>query len=115
MLGMVESNVNETFGAMPATLKELDARAGVTPSTVSRGANSGPSLRIAPATRSRIEALLAETEYRPNGVARGLKHRQTLVIAVVIPDITNPFFGALFRGIEDGAGPRGYQVLLCNT
>jgi LacI family transcriptional regulator len=97
------------------TLKELAARAKVHPSTVSRVVNQDPGLRIAPATRARIESLLRETEYRPNGVARGLKLRQTLVLAVVIPDITNPFFGALFRGIEDGAAPRGYQVLLCNT
>jgi LacI family transcriptional regulator len=103
------------FNAMPVTLKDLAARARVHPSTVSRVVNQDPSLRIAPATRLRIEALLRETEYRPNGVARGLKLRQTLVIAVVIPDITNPFFGALFRGIEDGAAPRGYQALLCNT
>src|SRR5437588_4811673 len=101
--------------AMPTTLKELAARAKVHPSTISRVVNQDPSLRVAPATRARIEALLRETEYRPNGVARGLKLRQTLVLAVVIPDITNPFFGALFRGIEDGAAPRGYQVLLCNT
>jgi LacI family transcriptional regulator len=100
---------------MPVTLKELAARANVHPSTVSRVANNDPGLRIAAATRTRIEALLRETEYRPNGVARGLKLRQTLVLAVVIPDITNPFFAALFRGIEDGATPRGYQVLLCNT
>jgi LacI family transcriptional regulator len=100
---------------MPTTLKELAARAKVHPSTISRVVNHDPSLRIAAATRARIEALLRETEYRPNGVARGLKLRQTLVLAVVIPDITNPFFGALFRGIEDGAAPRGYQVLLCNT
>src|SRR3979411_3076009 len=100
---------------MPITLKELAARAQVHPSTISRVANHDPRLRIAPVTRARIEALLRETEYRPNGVARGLKLRQTLVLAVVIPDITNPFFGSLFRGIEDGAAPRGYQVLLCNT
>jgi LacI family transcriptional regulator, galactose operon repressor len=100
---------------MPVTLKELAARANVHPSTVSRVANNDPGLRIATTTRTRIEALLRETEYRPNGVARGLKLRQTLVLAVVIPDITNPFFAALFRGIEDGATPRGYQVLLCNT
>jgi LacI family transcriptional regulator len=100
---------------MPVTLKELAARANVHPSTVSRVANNDPGLRIAATTRTRIEALLRETEYRPNGVARGLKLRQTLVLAVVIPDITNPFFAALFRGIEDGATPRGYQVLLCNT
>lgn len=100
---------------MPVTLKELAARAKVHPSTVSRVANKDPNLRIAPSTRSRIEALLTETEYQPNAVARGLKLRQTLVLAVVIPDITNPFFAAMFRGIEDGATPRGYQVLLCNT
>jgi len=100
---------------MPVTLKELGARARVHPSTVSRVANNDPSLRIAPLTRQRIEALLRETEYRPNGVARGLKLRQTLVLAVVIPDITNPFFAALFRGVEDGASPQGYNVLLCNT
>jgi LacI family transcriptional regulator len=100
---------------MPVTLKELAARAKVHPSTVSRVANNDPSLRISPATRARIEALLHETEYRPNGVARGLKLRQTFVLAVVIPDINNPFFAGLFRGVEDGAALGGYQVLLCNT
>jgi LacI family transcriptional regulator len=100
---------------MPVTLKQLAARAQVHPSTISRVANHDPGLRIAPLTRQRIEALLRETEYRPNGIARGLKLRQTLVLAVVIPDITNPFFAALFRGIEDGASPHGYNVLLCNT
>jgi LacI family transcriptional regulator len=114
MLGTGESVVNEDVG-MPVTLKELAARAQVHPSTISRVANRDPKLRIAPPTRRRIEALLRETEYRPNGVARGLKLRQTLVLAVVIPDITNPFFAALFRGVEDAASPRGYNVLLCNT
>jgi LacI family transcriptional regulator len=114
MLGTGERLVNEDVG-MPVTLKELAARAQVHPSTVSRVANHDPKLRIAPPTRLRIEALLRETEYRPNGVARGLKLRQTLVLAVVIPDVTNPFFAALFRGVEDAASPRGYNVLLCNT
>ena len=100
---------------MPVTLKELARRAGVHPSTISRVANQDPSLRIAPETRERIETLLRETGYRPNGVARGLKLRQTFVLAVVIPDVTNPFFAALFRGVEDGAIGRGFNVLLCNT
>src|SRR3981081_2664636 len=103
------TNVNRGLEAVPTTLKELAARAKVHPSTVSRVVNQDPGLRIAPATRTRIEALLRETEYRPNGVARGLKLRQTLVLAVVIPDITNPFFGGLFRGIEDGASPHRYN------
>src|SRR6195256_1052444 len=115
MLGTRETNVNAPLRTMPVTLKELAARAKVHPSTVSRVANNDPRLRISATTRSRIEALLRQTEYRPNGVARGLKLRQTFVLAVVIPDITNPFFAALFRGVEDGASPRGYNVLLCNT
>src|SRR5205823_12293240 len=100
---------------MPVTLKELAVRARVHPSTISRVVNNDPSLRIAPTTRQRIETLLRETEYRPNGVARGLKLRQTFALAVVIPDITNPFFAALFRGVEDRASPRRYHVLPCNT
>jgi LacI family transcriptional regulator len=100
---------------MPVTLKELALRANVHPSTISRVANNDPGLRIAPATRSRIEALVRETGYQPNGIARGLKLRQTNVLAVVIPDVTNPFFAALFRGVEDAASPRGFNVLLCNT
>jgi LacI family transcriptional regulator len=114
MLDTGLNDVNED-AFVPITLKELGARARVHPSTISRVANHDPSLRIAPVTRLRIEALLRETEYRPNGVARGLRLRQTFVLAVVIPDITNPFFAALFRGVEDGASPRGYNVLLCNT
>src|ERR1700680_5315253 len=100
MLGTGQTIVNEN-AVMPVTLKQLAARAHVHPSTVSRVANHDPSLRIGPATRQRIEALLRETEYRPNGVARGLKLAQNLVLAVVLPDITNPFFGSLFRGIDD--------------
>jgi LacI family transcriptional regulator len=100
---------------MPVTLKELAVLANVHPSTISRVANNDPGLRIATATRTRIEALLRETGYQPNGIARGLKLRQTNVLAVVIPDVTNPFFAALFRGVEDAAAPRGFNVLLCNT
>lgn len=103
------------MSTQPITLKALAARAAVHPSTISRVANHDPALRIAPATRARIEALLTETGYRPNGVARSLKLRQTFVLAVVIPDITNPLFAAVYRGAEDTAGRRGYSVILCNT
>src|SRR5919201_2029636 len=98
-----------------ATLRELARRAGGPTSTVSRGANGDPRLRVAPATRERIEALLRETQYRPNGIARSLKLRQSFVLGVVVPDVTNPFFASMYRGIEDAALPSGYSVVLCNT
>ncbi|MGH7775736.1 MAG: LacI family DNA-binding transcriptional regulator [Candidatus Dormibacterales bacterium] len=100
---------------MPITLKELAARAGVHPSTVSRIANNDPRLRVSPATRARVEALLRETEYLPDAVARSLRMRQTFVLAMIIPDITNPLFANIFRGIEDVANQRGYGVILGNT
>src|SRR5260221_10294385 len=109
------SDVNRRFEPVPATLKELAARAKVHPSTISRVVNQDPALRIGLATRARIEALLRETEYRPNGVARGLKLRQTLVLAVGIPAITNPLFRRPFRRGEDGTAPPGYPAMLCNT
>src|SRR6266542_6102988 len=99
----------------PITLKVLAALAGVHPSTVSRVANGDRGLRIAPETRERIEELLRGTQYRPNGIARSLKLRQSFVLGVVVPDVTNPFFAAVYRGIEDAALPRGYNVILCNT
>jgi DNA-binding LacI/PurR family transcriptional regulator len=100
---------------MRTTLKQLAVRAGVHPSTISRVANQDPNLRISADTRARIQALLEETHYRPDGIARSLKLRQTNVLAVVIPDITNPLFAGIFRGVEDAAGQHGYNVILCNT
>jgi LacI family transcriptional regulator len=99
----------------PVTLKELAARAGVHPSTVSRVVNNDPVLRVSAQTRARIEALLEETDYRPDVVARSLRLRQTFVVAMIIPDITNPLFANIFMGIEEVAGERGYGVLLANT
>lgn len=101
--------------ARPVTLKELAARAGVHPSTVSRVVNNDPVLRVSAETRARIEALLLETDYRPDGVARSLRLRQTFVLAMLIPDITNPLFASIFLGIEEAAGERGYGVILANT
>jgi LacI family transcriptional regulator len=98
-----------------ATLKELAARAGVHPATISRVANNDPQLRISVATRERIQALLKETGYQPDPMARGLKTRRSFVLAMVIPDITNSLFAGIFRGLEEAAGERGFSVLLCNT
>lgn len=100
---------------MVVTLKELARLAGVHPSTVSRVLNAEAGVRLSAATRERVFELARETGYRPNHTARSLKRRQTLVIGVLIPDISNPLFASMFRGVEDAAFARGYNALLCST
>jgi LacI family transcriptional regulator len=100
---------------MPITLKELAAQSGVHPSTVSRIVNNDPDLRVSAATRARVTSLLKKTGYRPDGMARGLKLRQSFVLGVLIPDVLNPLFAAIFRGVEDAAREEGYTVILSST
>ncbi|MFQ5879791.1 MAG: LacI family DNA-binding transcriptional regulator, partial [Dehalococcoidia bacterium] len=100
---------------MSITLKDLAALAKVHPSTVSRVLNNHSGSRISATTRQRILELIKETQYRPNRIARSLKLRQTEVLGVIIPDIANPFFAILFRGIEDVARSHSFNVILCNT
>ncbi len=99
----------------PVTLRQLASHIGVHPSTVSRVLNGDPQVRISDATRARILELAAETNYRPNRLARSLKLQRTGIIGMLIPDITNPLFAALFQAVEAAAAAASYHVILCNT
>jgi LacI family transcriptional regulator len=81
--------------------------------TVSRVINH--SGYTSPETRARVEQAIAELGYIPNTVARSLRSRRTNTIALVVTDITNPFFTTLARGVEDAANQAGYTVIFCNT
>jgi LacI family transcriptional regulator len=70
---------------------------------------------ISQETRERVAQAIAELDYLPNALARSLRHKQTKMIALVLSDITNPFFTAIARGVEDAAKEQGFSVLLCNT
>lgn len=100
---------------MPVRLRDLARQVGVHPSTVSRVLSGDPAARLADTTRTRILRAAHETDYRPNRLARSLKVRRTRLLGMLIPDVTNPFFSALFRAVEDAAGEAGYNVILCNT
>lgn len=65
--------------------------------------------------RARVQAAMNELGYVPNEIARGLRSRSTGTLALVISDITNPFFTTAARGAEDAASDAGYLTLLCNT
>ena len=96
-----------------STIADVAARAGVSMMTVSRVINR--SGYASPNTRARVEEAIAELGYVPNAVARHLRSKRTKTIALVVSDITNPFFTTIARGVEDVASPRGYAVMFANT
>jgi LacI family transcriptional regulator len=95
------------------TIREVAERAGVSTMTVSRVINnSGYTSREA---RERVEAAIAEMGYVPNALARSLRFKKTKTLALVLSDITNPFFTTMARGVEDVANQSGFNVIFCNT
>ena len=94
------------------SLKDLAKLADVHPSTVSRVLNDSPGIRVNPRTRERIFRLASEHNYKPDISARNLKLRRTLTIAMLVPDVSNPFFHLIIKGVEQTANEMGYGLLL---
>jgi len=92
---------------------DVAKRAGVAPITVSRVINK--SGYASEATRKKVEEAIAELGYVQNSLARGLRIKRTNTLALVVTDITNPFFTLIARGVEDAASKAGYTVIYCNT
>jgi LacI family transcriptional regulator len=92
------------------TLADVARRAGVSVQTASRVANNRGETSAE--TRAHVLRVIAELGYRPNVVARSLRARSTRSIGILVPDIANPFFPALFRGAEDAASEAGYAIFL---
>ncbi|HLI88468.1 MAG TPA: LacI family DNA-binding transcriptional regulator [Ktedonobacteraceae bacterium] len=95
------------------TIYDVAKLAGVSATTVSKVLNG--TGRISKATRLRVESVVAELQYTPSIIASALKKNQTFNIGLLIPDITNPFYGELARTIEDEALHQNYSVLICST
>jgi LacI family transcriptional regulator len=99
----------------PVTLKDVAALAGVHPATASRALNPQTRLLVSGATASRILVAADSLGYRPNTVARSLRTRRSHTVGVLIPDLTNPLFPPIVRGIEDRLAADGYVALIGNT
>jgi len=95
------------------TIYDVARLAGVSTATVSRALNG--TGQIAPATRSAIDAAVAQLGYHPNTAARSLVTRSSQTLALLLPDITNPFYAALVSGIQERALEAGHTMLLCTT
>jgi LacI family transcriptional regulator len=95
------------------TIQDVARRAGVAPITVSRVINN--SSYVSQPTRQRVEAAIAELQYVPNMLASSLRSNRTNTLALILSDISNPFWTTVARGAEDAASRQGFNVILCNT
>lgn len=102
-----------TAPARARTVKEIAAAANVSVATVSR-ALQRPEI-VSEATRQHIQEVVKRLGYTPNALARNLRTARTRLIVALLPDIANPFFSEVIRGIEQVAHESGYSVLLGET
>jgi LacI family transcriptional regulator len=98
---------------MKVTIKDIAKTAGISYSSVSRALNGLKG--VSEQTRQKVKQIAKEMEYTPNAVARGLVQKQTGTLGLILPDITNPFYPELARGVEERASLAGYHTFLCNT
>jgi LacI family transcriptional regulator len=99
----------------PATLRDVAAAARVHPATASRALNPETRLLVSEDTARRVTAAAAKLGYRPNPVARSLRTRRSHTVGVLIPDLNNPLFPPIVRGLEDKLAAAGYVALIGNT
>ena len=98
-----------------SNLNAVAQKVGVSVSTVSRAITRPEKVRTE--TREKIQKVLEEMQYRPNRVARRLRQRggRRNLLGIIIPDIQNPFFSYIVRGVEDVAYAHQFAVMLCNS
>lgn len=97
-----------------ATIKDICKLADVSTATVSKVLN-GDFSKVSEKTKQRILDTARELNYRPNRLARSLVKQRSNIIGLVVPDIANPYFADLSRGVEDYARNFGYKIILSNS
>lgn len=95
------------------TIKEVAELAGVSKSTVSRVLNNKGY--VSNEARQKIETVIKEHQYKPSAAAVSLSKQESSIIGVVIPEIDNPFFGEVLKGITETADENGFSLIFCDT
>jgi LacI family transcriptional regulator len=98
---------------MSVTINDIAKKSGVSLATVSRVINHSP--HVSPASKEKVENAIKELNYIPNAYARGLSKSQSDIIGVIIPEITNPFFSEIIKGITEIGDKNNLNILLFNT
>ncbi len=99
----------------PVTLRDVAVRAGVHPATASRALNPETRILVSEETARRVLDAAEALGYSPNPVARSLRTRRSHTVGVLIPDLNNPLFPPMVRGLEDRLAAAGYVALIGNT
>ena len=97
-----------------ASITEVARLAGVSAATASRVV-SASDYPVSAATRERVLEAARTLDYVPNALARGLLKSRVPVVAVIVHDITDPYFSEVVRGVEDAASAAGYLVITCSS
>ena len=92
------------------TIADVARLAGVHAGTVSRALNPKTEGRVNRTTVARVRRAAKQLGYTPNSIARGLRTSSSMTVGVVVPDLTNPIFPPMVRGIESTLAPRGYSA-----
>lgn len=95
------------------TIKDIAKKAGVSYATVSRALNNRSDVN--PKTRENIVRIAREMGYQPNMVARSLVNQKTNMIALIVPDVSNPYFADISRSVTEAANRSGFSTMVCNT
>ncbi|RDW21405.1 hypothetical protein CWR48_03095 [Oceanobacillus arenosus] len=98
---------------MSAKIRDVAKKAGVSAATVSRVLNNSGYAHED--TRKKVLHAMQKLNYKPNEIARSLYKKKSKLIGLILPDITNPFFPQLSRGVEDYLREKGYSLLIGNT
>jgi len=97
----------------PVTIRQIAERADVSIGTVSHVING--TAKVRDKLQQRVLDAIRNLGYQPSQLARGLRRNRTSMLVMMMPDVTNPFFPAVVRGVEDVAYKRSLRLVLCNT
>lgn len=98
---------------MSISIEDIAREAGVSTATVSRVINKSP--RVRPQTAEKVEAVMRQYNYLPNGIARSLASKTSKTIGIIVSDITNPVYSEMIRSIQDEAERHDYVTIICNS
>lgn len=98
---------------MKSTIRDVAKYANVSISTVSRVMNAPET--VIEEKRTRVQEAIEVLQYQPNAFARGLIYKKSDTLGVMIPDIENPYYGGLIRGMQDAAVMLNHSLMICNT